>query len=242
MSKQPIKQAIYGVPNHIAPIIFQFINTESLAISLVNRLVEKIHISIAQRGTFHMVFPGGFSPRRILEILSEQDLPWTKLHLYPSDERCVPPGDPERNDHLIEKYLLTKVPLPLENLHRIPAELGPEKAARHFSNLLEKNPNFDIAILGIGLDGHIASLFPGNPALQDIHHAVPVYNSPKPPTHRVSIGINRLQAAHERWIIVVGKEKWNLIKRFIHDMGSPMMRVKPTAFYVEDILMPKRES
>lgn len=137
-----------------------FPNPETLARVLADDLVQHIRTAVAARGVCHCVFPGGRSPRRVLELLREQDLPWKALHLYPSDERCVPLGDSERNDRLIAELFLGQVPLPPTHLHSIPAELGPEEGATWFSQLLAQTPPFDIALLGVGPDGHTASLFP----------------------------------------------------------------------------------
>jgi 6-phosphogluconolactonase len=97
--------------------------------------------------------------------------------------------------------------VPAENLHRIPAELGPEEGAYRYTLLLQNVPVFDIAILGVGTDGHIASLFAGHPALNDGRDAVPVVAAPKPPSSRVSIGLRRLQLAASRHVIALGAEK-----------------------------------
>lgn len=242
MIKRVITKSANSVPKHVAPLFYRFVDAESLAIGLVERLVKQIHAIMDQRGTCHLVFPGGHSLRRILELLSAQDLPWAALHLYPSDERCVPVGDPERNDRLIDEMLLIQVPLPPENLHRIPAELGPEEGASYYSQLLDQTPRFDIVLLGVGPDGHIASLFPGHSALFDNRSAVPVYNAPKPPPERVSIGMARLLAARERWVIVIGVEKRDLIARMQRKEDLPVIRMHPTAFYVEENLMPKTKS
>ena len=200
---------------------------------LANRLTELIHAAVVLNGKCHIVFPGGNTQRQIFEQLRYADIPWPELHLYPSDERCVPVGDPQRNDRLIDVLLLPVAPLPSKNLHRIPAELGPEEGALHYSELLDQTPRFDIALLGVGPDGHTASLFPNHPALRDYRPAVPVRNAPKPPPDRVSIGLSRLQAARERWVIVCGGEKRDLITRIQREEDLPVMRVQPTVFFVD---------
>ncbi|MBU0545448.1 MAG: 6-phosphogluconolactonase [Proteobacteria bacterium] len=209
-----------------------FSDPESLAEVLADELRQLIRAAITDRGVCHMVFPGGLSPYRVLERLREKDLPWNALHLYPSDERCVPLGDPERNDRLIDELLLNHVPLSTENLHRIPAELGPEEGALHYSQLLERTSNFDIALLGMGADGHTASLFPDNPALYDNRQAVPVFNAPKPPLSRVSIGLKRLTEAHNRLVIITGADKIRFLDSFNSMKATPVELIKPTALYI----------
>src|SRR3989338_8024637 len=103
MSKNIISKAMQS------PFVI-YHDAEHLAVSVASRLAALIRTAVARRGVCHIAFPGGRSSRRTLEWLSEQDLPWVALHFYPSDERCVPVGDAERNDQLIDELLLTRVP------------------------------------------------------------------------------------------------------------------------------------
>ena len=161
------------------------------------------------------------------------DLPWQSLHLYPSDERCVPVGDPERNDRLIDELLVDQLTLPPANLHRIPAELGPEMGATQFSRLLRKTPPFDVVFLSAGPDGHTASLFPGHSVLADERSVVPVWGAPKPPPQRVSIGYSRLLAARQRIVMVTGSEKRELAEQVQRGVDLPVTRVQPTGWYLD---------
>lgn len=215
-----------------------FPGPDVLACTLADDLAQYIRAAVAARSECHFVFPGGRSTRRVLELMRGYDLPWQSLHLYPSDERCVPVGDPERNDRLIDELLVDQWILPSENLHRIPAELGPEMGATQFSRLLSMTPPFDIAFLGAGPDGHTASLFPGHPALSDDHPAVPVRDAPKPPPDRVSIGFARLQAARERWVIVTGVEKRDLMTRVQRGDDLPVTRLQPTVWFMDAVAGP----
>lgn len=208
-------------------------DAEHLAASLANELAQLIRATVANRGVCHMVFPGGGSPRRTLELLSKQDLPWVSLHLYPSDERCVPADDDYRNDRLIEELVIKRGMLPPENLHRIPAELGPEEGALQYSQLLDHLPQFDIALLGMGSDGHTASLFPKHPGLTDQRSVIPVCNAPKPPPERVSIGLHRLLTAHNRWVMAMGGDKQDALDSAYRGDDLPVTQVKPTAFFVD---------
>lgn len=193
--------------------------------ALMAELTGLIQRAVAERGDCHMVFPGGRSLHLVMERLREQDIPWSALHLYPSDERCVPVGDPERNDRLIDELLFNYVPLPPENLHRIPAELGPVEGARRFSELLKRIPAFDIVVVGVGTDGHIASLFPNHPAVSDTRNAVPVKAAPKPPPSRVSIGFDRLRGGYNRYAVAIGAEKRDFFKDLDIINPSPVIRV-----------------
>lgn len=208
-------------------------DTEHLGLSLAHELANLIRVIVLKRKICHMVFPGSRFLATLLKYLRSQNIPWVALHLYPSDERCVQPGHIERNDHFVEEWLFGYVPFPNENLHSIPAELGPEEAAKQYCQLLDQTPSFDIVLLGMGLDGHTASLFPGHKALTDPCSSVPIYDAPKPPLERVSIGLFRLKAAHKRWIVATGTEKCHVLARVQQGESLPVTLVRPTGFFVD---------
>lgn len=209
-----------------------FPDIKILSESLAQFIASLIREAVSDRGICHMVFAGGSSPYPILENLREMDLPWHALHLYPSDERCVPVGDRDRNDRMIDEIILDHVSaFPTHNLHRIPAELGPEKGASHYQQLLKHIPRFDIALLGVGPDGHTASLFPEHPALNDDRQAVPVYNAPKPPAERVSISLRRLEKTATKIILLIGDQKRHLLEKDKDTSKYPVYLVKPTVWY-----------
>lgn len=214
-----------------APLWVYCEDEHDLARVLVNDLANLIRNAVAERDVCHLVFPGGRSPLRMLTLLREQALPWSALHVYPSDERCVPRGNIDRNDRIIDELLIDSSLLPCDNLHRIPGELGPEKAAQYYRQLLDRTPCFDVAILGVGEDGHTASLFPGSPSLDDQNSAIPIYLAPKLPMQRVSIGISRLRAARARWVMIQGLEKRHVVTRILQQDDMPVTRILPTSFF-----------
>lgn len=174
-------------------------NSEEAAQAAADYLAETINQALLEKSQCHVVLPGGNSPKRCLSILSGMDLAWDKIHWYPGDERCCPEGHEDRNDVMMERHLWSQIGK--THIHRIPAELGPEEAAANFSKVIEPVDYFDIAFLGVGEDGHTASLFPGNPALSDTRSVVPVYNAPKPPPERVSLSMQTLKAAQTRIVL-----------------------------------------
>lgn len=205
-----------------------------MARSLADMLSVEIQKAIQARGACHMVFPGGNSPRLVLNYLQEKSIEWSSLYLYPSDERCVPVNDPERNDLLIEEFFFGKTALPTENLRRIPAELGADEGSRKFTELLSTIPSFDIALLGMGPDGHTASLFPDNEALLLSEDAVPVFNAPKVPAQRISLSVSRLANSRERWFIVNDQKKKNIMDQVMRGDDLPISRIQPTAWFVSE--------
>ncbi len=136
-------------------------DAEALAAALAEHIEQAVTDAVRERGEAHLVLPGGSSPRLLLMKLRELLLPWQSMHLYLTDERCLPPGHADRNDRMLDELLLPYVDLPPANLHRIPAELGAEAGAQGYAHLLYEVPRFDLVILGMGPDGHTASLFSG---------------------------------------------------------------------------------
>jgi len=153
-------------------------------------------------------------------LLADMDLPWSQCHWFLGDERCYPLGHPERNDTMIRASFLRRIDSDEDHIHPIPAELGPEIAATQYSQLVESFAPLDIAFLGMGEDGHTASLFPDNPALNNQQTAVAVYHAPKAPEQRVSLSRNTLQSTKIRMVLVTGAGKQSILKQIKN--GEPL--------------------
>lgn len=182
-------------------------DAESAAQAAANYLAKEINNVLARNQVCHIALPGGSTPARCLELLAEKDLPWAEVHFYLGDERCLPAGDALRNDTMVRDKLWSRAMVPEQNRHSIAAERGAESAADLYSEILHMIGRLDIVVLGMGEDGHTASLFPNNAALNDQRAVVPVHNAPKPPTERVSLGIRTLRAAALRVALVTGAGK-----------------------------------
>lgn len=165
--------------------------------------------AIAAEGAFSIVLAGGATPRVVYESLRDIETDWAAWHVYFGDERCLPADHPERNSVMAFEAWLGHVPIPAVQIHAIPAELGAGEAALRYSRVLDTVGRFDLVLLGLGEDGHTASLFPGqewgegagqSPALA-VHHA------PKPPSDRVSMSAWRLSQAQRVWFMVTGTAK-----------------------------------
>ena len=170
-----------------------------------------IREAIQNNGLCHVVLPGGNSPKACLEYLSAETIPWEKVHWYLGDERCSPVGHPDRNDRMLSEVLWSWITA--TNIHPVQAELGAEAAAESYRKLVDQVDVFDVVFLGLGEDGHTASLFPGNQALNDPRSVVPVHHSPKPPADRVSLGLSTLKNAAKRVILSGGPGKAEIILR-----------------------------
>jgi 6-phosphogluconolactonase len=200
-------------------------DAELLAKAVAARLVTRLVDAIAARGNASLVLTGGGIGTAVLTELAaapaRDAVDWRHLDVWWGDERFVPSGDKERNETGARAALLDHVDVDPARVHPMPPSDGPDgddpdaAAARYATWLTEAAtpedhgpvPSFDVLLLGIGPEGHIASLFPGMPALYDERSVVAVRNSPKPPPTRLSLTLPSINAAKEVWILASGKEK-----------------------------------
>jgi len=187
--------------------IQHFLTPLAVAQAVAELVESEARECIAQRGLFHWVLAGGTTPKQCYGLLRDADIDWSRVHVWFGDERCLVVGDDERNDVMADTALLKHVPIPEKQIHRIDAELGAEQAATLYAKYLADIDRLDLVLLGMGEDGHTASLFPHNPALTKQSWAVPVFDSPKPPSERVSMGYSALKLARRRVILVTGEGK-----------------------------------
>ena len=187
---------------------------------------------------FHLVLAGGETPRRCYEKLRDLAIDWARIQLYIGDERCLPKGDAQRNDTMIRTTLLEYIAIPPGNIHFIPSELGAPAAASAYSNMLEQVATLDMVLLGMGEDGHTASLFPDNPATESAALAVPVFNSPKPPPERVSLGMDTLSKAQQKLFLVAGAGKRNALEQMSRGVLLPAARVENAEWHIDRAALP----
>jgi len=173
------------------------------------------------------VLAGGRTPQAAYGLLVGADTDWSRWEIYFGDERCLPVDDAERNSLMAARALLDSVAVPAANVHPIPAERGAEAAAGEYEPVVRTALPFDLVLLGIGEDGHTASLFPGQQHPPDrLVHAI--HNAPKPPPDRVSLSAGALSEAREVLILVTGAGKqaaiqgWRAGERLpIAEIGRP---------------------
>ena len=210
-----------------------FADAEELARSAADHLAARIGEYTEHNGVCRVALPGGRTPARCLALLAQASLPWKRVHWYVGDERCYPTGHEERNDVMLESALWSRIDAPAENRHPMAAELGPEAAAMHYSDEIRAADRLDLVLLGMGEDGHTASLFPGNAALEDTRPAVPVRQAPKPPPERVSLGLGTLRSASERIVLVAGQDKRDALRRIGAGERLPIARVGPLLWFMD---------
>jgi 6-phosphogluconolactonase len=162
-----------------------------------------------QVGSRTLVLAGGTTPGRCYQLLADLEVDWARVAVLFGDERCVRPDHPDSNYRMARETLLDRVAP--ATVHRMPAELGPEEGAAEYSRIVETLLPLDVVILGIGEDGHTASLFPGHPVLKAKGLVAGVRNSPKPPPERVTLTLAVLQGARQVIILATGAGKANAV-------------------------------
>lgn len=204
-------------------------NVDALAKGLADAISTAAKRAIPESGRFRIVLAGGSTPRPIYARLAKLDMEWTHWHIYFSDERCLPINHPQRNDTMARETWLARVPIPDEQIHAIPAELGPEAGASAYARELADVGVFDLTLLGLGEDGHTASLFPGDAVgvRPDAPDALPVHDAPIPPRSRVTLSAARLARSVATYLVVTGKEKRDVLARLNDDNGLPVRSVTP---------------
>lgn len=199
--------------------------------------------AIAENKRFVVALSGGNTPRNVYSLLAQEyknSLPWAKIHVFFGDERSVPPDHPDSNFRMANDSLLSHVPIPPENIHRIHAELEPELAARNYEEQLRTFfnlgngawPRFDLIMLGLGEDGHTASLFPGSSALKEMSRLVAATWVEEKKTVRITLTYPVINHAAEVEFLISGAGKAQILKDVLSPASSakfPAQQIKPEA-------------
>jgi 6-phosphogluconolactonase len=193
--------------------VVRLADPEAAATHAAHRIAELVRAAKEVRGEAHLALAGGTTPRSTYEQLGPLVGDWQGVHLWFGDERCVPPDDDQANVRMVRKSL--HAPGAVE--HRVPVELGPEEGAARYAAEFGETV-LDVALLGLGPDGHTASLFPGHPALDSDGVAVGVRDAPKPPPERISLTLETLNAARAILLLTEGAEKREAIE---HVLAGP---------------------
>jgi 6-phosphogluconolactonase len=206
---------------------------EALSQSAAELVMEQSKKAIETRGLFSLVLSGGSTPRRTYELLAAERfrtlIEWNKVHIFWGDERCVPPDDPRSNERMAREVFLDHVPVPQEQIHPIRCAGSPQQAAQAYESTLrdffrDRDPSFDTVLLGLGEDGHTASLFPGSPALKENKRWVMAARSGKEDFERVTLTPVIINRAMNIVFLVAGKEKAKILREVTADaaVGDPL--------------------
>ncbi len=225
------------------PKIQIYKDLQALSIAAAELFVNLAVQAITLRGLFLTALSGGGTPKPLYELLAQpptrSQIDWSKVHIFWGDERCVPITDPGNNYFQTKQSLLDHVPLPEGNIHRIASELRPEDAAIDYTKILEKFakspsawPRFDLVLLGIGDDGHTASLFPGSQLEVTTSAIAVIANYQDRPAGRVSLTPLVFNAARCVVFLAAGRSKAetlaNILNGEYHPLLLPAQRIRPT--------------
>jgi 6-phosphogluconolactonase len=212
------------------------LDAETVAVRAAARVTRELARAREQRGVAHLALSGGTTPGRTFELLAaEPTADWDRVEIWFADERCVAPDDEESNYRLAVDTLIGPASIPPERVHRMEGELGPHEGARRYAQELVERvpadsaispalPQLDVVVLGIGPDGHVASLFPGAATLDAGDQAVclGVEDSPKPPPERITLSLAMLRAARGCLLLATGASKADAVNAML---GEPTRHV-----------------
>ena len=226
------------------PEIHRFDDEAGLADQAARFVVKMAAEAVSLRGRFSMAISGGKSPRGLFAVLASElfsrEMPWDATHIFWADERLVSPKHPDSNFGMADALLISKVPIPAANVHRVPVEImNPAMIARRYEEELhaffegvKEWPLLDLVLFGVGEDGHTASLFPGSMLLESRSWVVPVLNPPVEPRNpRITMTLEIINRARCAAFVVVGTSKKAVVERILTGEVSaeplPAAMVKP---------------
>jgi 6-phosphogluconolactonase len=203
-----------------------FETQESINQATLKRILVAASDAIASRGSFSIVLAGGSTPKSVYALLKDADADWANWHVYHNDDRCLPVDNAERNSLMARTTWLNHVSIPANQIHDIPAELGNIEGAKAYAKTLAGVPEFDLVLLGLGEDGHTASLFP-NQVVDNSSDAVPVFDAPKPPADRITVSQQRLSNTREVIFLVTGAGKQDAVNNWRNGVAIPATLITP---------------
>ena len=222
------------IPREILPGVYVCADAAELARAAARRFVDWAWQSIAKHGHFYVALSGGSTPRELYRLLGTSEfraqVDWPRVHLFWGDERAAPPDSPESNYGMVRRELLLHAPIPPSNVHRMEAEdvnIGRaahkyEATLREFLPLDDRGfPRFDLILLGLGQDGHTASLFPGAKLLRETSRWVSTPLVPKLGARRMTLTLPVLEAARRVLFVVSGAEKAEILREVLCGHPEP---------------------
>lgn len=222
-----------------SPVVRVLPDAESLARAARDEIAHAVLSAIGEHDRCDLALSGGSTPRRTYELLGAVDLPWDKVHVFFADERCVPPVHMDSNWRFVRETLVTRARIPDAHVHRMAGERDPEDAASDYENVLQEHfglrpgqmPRFDLVLLGLGTDGHTASLFPGTNALEETTRLVVANFVESHSGWRVTLTFPVFEAAARVLFLASGAEKATMVRSAIVQRPSaatpPAGRVRP---------------
>jgi 6-phosphogluconolactonase len=241
-------------------------SAETVAARAATYVTRRLRRAREERGVAHVALSGGTTPGRTYELLAGEPADWLGVEVWFADERCVAPEDDQSNYRLAAEALLSPAGIDPSRVHRMEGELGPEEGARRYAGALQERiapgatpspgeiaggagnpptpPVFDLIVLGIGPDGHIASLFPGAPTLDAGEQAIclGIHDSPKPPPERITLSLAVLRAARRCLLLATGASKADAIAAALAEpsrhVPASLLRRERLTVIVDDAAAP----
>jgi len=212
----------------------EIVHSSSFVVDAVALIAAEAETAIAERGLFRLSLCGGNTPRSVYALLARSGLPWDRVQITFGDERCVPPDSDQSNFRMARETLLESAAIPAENVFRMRGEIDPKEAAREYEAKLaavaarfgEARYRHDLLLLGIGDDGHTASLFPGTSALEETERDVVANFVPKFDAHRITFTFPLIAAARRVCFLVNDPAKEEVVRKAsAGDLRYPSGRV-----------------
>ncbi|HEX3510953.1 MAG TPA: 6-phosphogluconolactonase [Solirubrobacteraceae bacterium] len=223
-------------------------DAEAVAGRAAALIARQLQEALQARGAAHLALSGGTTPGATYELLAAEMPRWEAVELWFADERCVAPEDPNSNYRLARETLLDRVPIGAGQVHRMEGELGPEEGAAGYAAALREHlgerPEIDTVVLGIGPDGHVASLFPGAEALDadPAELCLGVHDSPKPPPERLTLTLEVLRRARSCVLLATGASKADAIAAMLGEpsrhVPASLLRRERLSVIVDDAAAP----
>lgn len=204
-------------------------DSAAVASEAAERIVAAADRAVESKGIFTIALAGGSTPKALYELLANETyhsrIDWTKVEIFFGDERCVPPGHAESNYRMAKDAMLCPVSIPPKNVHRMRGELDPEQAARNYSRMLKEkfgDGGLDLILLGMGDDGHTASLFPHTQALNETQHRCAANYVEKLSTWRITLTASFINRSKEILILVSGAAKAERLREVLEGPRDPL--------------------
>jgi len=222
-----------------------FKNLDDLSRAAAQEFLATANEAISARGQFLVALNGGGTPKRLFELLAStpDKMDWSRAHVFWGDERLVPVSESQNNYAMAKQTLLDRVPIPAENIHRVNTDLDPAEAVADYIRTLERFatsplrwPRFDLVLLGMGDDGHTASLFPGSPVEESVPVVAVTADYQGRPANRITLTPPVFNSAHKILFLVSGASKADALRHVLNgdsEVQFPAVRIHPTTGTVQ---------
>jgi len=208
-----------------------FASTSALRFAMAEAVASAINSAVRAQGRCSIALAGGSTPRPLYALLAtdfKKHVPWKHVHVFWGDERLVPPGDPQRNDRMAREMLLDRVPCPKRQIHPMAprAKQSPAEAARDYEETMRQHfagerPRFDLVLLGLGAEGHTASIFPGSPVLEEQERWVCAVKVPANPSSRLTLTLPVFNGAANVYFLATGASKARALRAAMDPSTDP---------------------